>query len=304
MRTVRTDARLAPPASVPPPTHAAPAPLAFPLGGPPDNTSSMLIREDDRGVLVIGQPSHAWVSGQLARAWGNERFGRVEPFEEVCLAAEQHDVGWAGRDLEPIYNPETGLPRSFVQMPLDVHLELWREGPRSLLSQSRYAALLVSLHGWRLYERRDLSKLPPAEADAIRSFLATQRSFQQGLIASLRADPTSAVGAEDGLVERNSLLIWTWDYLSLALCLDWPSATAESAPTAEGQVDLNLMRGPEPHTLRVEPWPFATASVSVHCEGQRLRGRFESEEQMRQELESAAWETLSLRLEPHPPAPA
>ncbi len=30
----------------------------------------VLIRDD----LVIGQPAHAWVSGQLARAWGNEAF--------------------------------------------------------------------------------------------------------------------------------------------------------------------------------------------------------------------------------------
>ena len=28
--------------------------------------------------------------------------------------------------------------------------------PRRLVSQSAYAALLVSMHGWRLYERRDL----------------------------------------------------------------------------------------------------------------------------------------------------
>jgi len=25
--------------------------------------------------VVVTQPAHAWLSGQLARAWGNERFG-------------------------------------------------------------------------------------------------------------------------------------------------------------------------------------------------------------------------------------
>ena len=60
----------------------------------------MLVRDDSRGAIVIGQPSHAWISGQLARCWGNERFGAVEPFEEVCLAAEQHDIGMAMWDLE------------------------------------------------------------------------------------------------------------------------------------------------------------------------------------------------------------
>src|SRR5579875_260000 len=30
---------------------------------------TMLVREDDGGVLAIGQPAHAWLAGQLARAW-------------------------------------------------------------------------------------------------------------------------------------------------------------------------------------------------------------------------------------------
>ncbi len=258
----------------------------------------MLLREDDNGVLAIGQPSHAWISGQLARAWGNARFGRVDPFEQVCLAAEQHDVGWATRDLEPIYNPETGLPRSFIEMPLDVHLALWTEGPRALLSQSRYGALLVSMHGWRLYARRDLDKLTPMDAAAVRIFLAEQRSFQEELIASLRADQATASAAAAELTERNSLLIWTWDYLSLALCLDWESATAKRAPTADGEVDLDLIKGPEPGVFQLEPWPFATEAVTLQCEGQRLEDRFDTEQAMRDGLARAAWETLALRLEP------
>src|SRR5579884_434088 len=148
----------------------------------------MLLREDESGWLAIGQPSHAWVSGQLARAWGNARFGEFEPFEAVCLAAEHHDVGWAERDLAPIYNPGTELPRSFMEMPLEIHLGLFTEGPRSLLSQSRYAALLVSMHGWRLYSRRDLEHARPEDARAIRAFLAEQREFQDELIGALAAD--------------------------------------------------------------------------------------------------------------------
>lgn len=257
----------------------------------------MLLREDDRGVLAIGQASHAWVSGQLARAWGNERFGGVAPFEEVCLAAEQHDIGWAGCDLEPIYNPETGLPRSFMEMPLEVHLDLWVAGPRSLLPQSRYAALLASMHGWRLYQRRDLDKLPAAHAAAVRSFLSQQRSFQEQLVASLRAEEATASVADDELIERNSLLIWTWDYLSLALCLDWAPATAKRAPTAGGLVDLELIRGPQAGGLTLEPWPFAAEAVTLHCEGRRLERRFDSEDELRTALARAPWETLALRLD-------
>ena len=257
----------------------------------------MLLRADDRGVLAIGQPSHSWLSGQLTRAWGNDRFAAPDPFEEVCLAAEQHDVGWRARDLEPSYNPETGLPRGFMEMPLDVHLELWTRGPHELLSQSRYAALLASMHGWRLYERRDLQALPIEKAEAVSNFLAGQRRFQAELLARLRADPSTAPAAAEDLVHQNSLLVWTVDYLSLALCLDWAPVTAKGAPAKDGAVDLELTNGGRPGVLQLDPWPFAEPSVHVHCEGRRLNGRFDDERQMRQAFEEAPWETLALRLE-------
>jgi Protein of unknown function (DUF3891) len=250
----------------------------------------MLLREDERGWLAIGQPSHAWISGQLARAWGNERFGAVEPLAEVCLAAEHHDVGWAQRDLEPIYNPTTGLPRSFMEMPLDVHLGIFTDGPRSLVSQSRYAALLVSMHGHRLYARRNLDRASPEDAEAIRGFLAGQRGFQAELLATL--------GAEAAEVERASLLIWTWDYISLALCLGWSPATARGCPAAGAAVDLELVAGPDPRALKLDPWPFGPEPVRVRCEGRRLTGRSESEREMAAAFEQAAWETLELELVP------
>src|SRR5256714_15061564 len=104
----------------------------------------MLIRpEPDGSFLAIGQASHAWVSGQRARGWGNERFGAVEPWEEVCLGAEQHDVGWASWDLRPALNPETGLPHTFISLPMEPKLELWSAAAGRMVAQCRYAALLV-----------------------------------------------------------------------------------------------------------------------------------------------------------------
>lgn len=249
----------------------------------------MLVRQDDRGVLAIGQPAHAWLSGQLARAWGNERFGSVEPWEEVCLAAEQHDVGWRTLDLEPSYNLDTGLPHSFMETPLDVHLALWTEGPRSLVSQSRYAALLASLHGWRLYERRDLNRLAPEDAEAVRAFLAGQLAFQDELKRTLTPDPEQ--------LERNSLLLWTWDYLSLAVCLNWSPATAEGAPTAGAPVDVRVQSVGDGLT-QLDPWPFASDHLTARTEGRRLGGPFEDEPQLRRAFASAPWEVLEIRLEP------
>jgi hypothetical protein len=158
------------------------------------------------------------------------------------------------------------------------------------VSQSRYAALLVSMHGSRLYGRRDLDRVPPSDAEAIRAFLADQRDFQEGLIDSL--------GLDRELLARNSLLIWTWDYISLALCLDWAPATAKGCPTSDGTVDLAIDPGPAPGQVSLDPWPLQTSTLKVHCEGRRLAGRFDGEDELRAAFAEAPWEALSFELVP------
>ena len=252
----------------------------------------MLLRRDDRGVLAIGQPSHAWVSGQLARAWR-----AVHPWEEVCLAAEQHDIGMAMWDLEPSFNAATGLPHGFVEMPLEVHMGLWDAAARRLLRQSRYAAVLVSMHGVRLYELRDLDRMDPGDADAVRGFIAAQRRFQDELIASLRADPATAPLAGDELIRRNSDLIWTWDGFSLALCLDWAPWSAKGVPTAGDARDELRLTPILAGAVAVDPWPFARDAVTVHCEGLRLPATgYANETELRSGLALAPWETLTIEL--------
>jgi Protein of unknown function (DUF3891) len=254
----------------------------------------MVLRRDERGVIAIGQPSHAWISGQLARAWGNPSFGAVDPFEEVCLAAEQHDIGMAAWDLSPTFNADTGLPHSFMEMPLGTHLLLWRFGPRHLVPQSRYAALLVSMHGARLYERRDIDKLGAADAAAVQGFLEEQREFQERLLLSLRADPATAAATAPDVVARNSDLVWTWDLLSLALCLDWAPQSVPNVPTANGPAELLLTAGER--GLVLDPWPFAADTVTVRGEGRRLDKPLESDQALQEALASAPFETVEFEL--------
>jgi hypothetical protein len=228
----------------------------------------VLLRDDGEAVICIGQAAHAWVSGQLARAWAG-----VEPREEVCLAAEQHDVGMAQWDLAPALNPDTGRPRSFMEMPLAVHLALWSAAPQRLFTQSRYAALLVSLHGTALYERRDLSRLSAGDADAVRAYLAGQRALQRRLADEL--------GAADDELARNQRLVFTWDWLSLALCLDWAPASFDGLGLDGESLD---------------PWPFAAEAVELRCEGRRLEGRYADEPSLHAALERAPRVDLRFRL--------
>src|SRR5579875_1909497 len=166
----------------------------------------MVLRRDAAGVLAIGQPAHARLCGQFARAWGNERFGTVEPLEEVALGAEQHDLAWSDWDLAPALREDTGLPVSFLELDPGLAAELWRHGPPRLIAQSRWAALLATMHGRRLSELRDVDELAGPAAASVRTLRAEFRAREAQLVASLAAAPE--------LIARNSDLVWAWDGLS------------------------------------------------------------------------------------------
>lgn len=255
----------------------------------------MVLRRDGAGVLAVGQAAHALLCGQLARSWGNERFGAVVPLDEVALGAEQHDVGMAQWDLHPVRNPQTGLPLSFIQMPLAENLGLWWTGPSRLITQSRYAALLAAMHGRRLYERRDLATAPAEEVQIVRDFLEHSYGLEAWLREALRADPATAADATDELIARNSQLVWTWDSLSLGLLLDWAPFTLRGVPTAGGDaVDVHL----SPNGT-LDPWPFCGAGpVAVHCDARRLADTYDSDDALEQALAHTPWETVRFELQP------
>jgi hypothetical protein len=252
----------------------------------------MLIRSEESGFTAIGQASHAWLSGQIARAWGGGRFERPVPYEEVCLAAEQHDVGMAEWDLAPLLQPRTGRPQSFMEMALQDHLALWSRAPSKLATQSRYAALLVSHHGTALYEHRDQSQMSPADAAAVRAYLAREGEWQRRELGLLAADPVQ--------LGRNQRLLWAWDGLSLAVCLGWPEHVIDDVPAADGaRVTLRLHPTPaDARSFVLEPWPFRAAEVDLRCEGRRLIERHDTAAGLHAALERAAPLTLRFKLTP------
>ena len=246
----------------------------------------MLHRSADAGTIVIGQPAHAWVSGQIARAWAEP----FEPREEVCLAAEQHDIAWLGWERAPERDPQTGLPYTFSALPRLRRLELWSGAAALLLPQSRYAALLVSLHGTLLVER-----FPPDGDEDVRyaldDYLERERELQAQVLESLRGDPRYGAHATAGAVARNRELLFAWDGLSLALLhgvTDEKPAAGHTLAPVDG----------DPTRVTVSPWPFRTDEVTLACEGRVLAGTFADERELRRGLATAPWTTIETRLVP------
>jgi Protein of unknown function (DUF3891) len=233
----------------------------------------MILRPDggDR-VVAIGQASHAWLSGQLARAWGNDAFAAPAPREEVVLGALQHDIGMADWDRTPERNDATGLPRQFFELDRRTHLKLWTEAPQRVLTQSRYAALLVSLHGTGLYERFPPRTEDPEILAAVDTYMNGQRALQRELAQQVEAQPDE--------LARNQALLAVLDDLSLAVCRAQrePHTTPPAPTTAQGDgtprrpLTLSAAPGPDPDTYILDPWPFAPPQLQVLAEGRVLDG--------------------------------
>jgi Protein of unknown function (DUF3891) len=243
----------------------------------------VILRPDGDAVLAIGQASHAWLSGQLARAWGNDRFPVPAPFEEVCLGALQHDIGMADWDLRPERHPDSGLPRQFFELDRRTHLALWSAAPTHVLSQSRYAALLVSLHGTGLYERFPPNTDDPEIARAVTDYLDGQRALQAQL--------ATEVGATQEELRRNQALLAIWDGLSLALCRDQAPHVVDgfALDRADHQLD----------TFTLHPWPFAVDHLAVRVEGRRLTGApYPDEATLHAALDRAPVLTVGVALRP------
>jgi hypothetical protein len=223
----------------------------------------MLIHRDADGVVCIGQAAHSWISGQLARRW------RPTPEPAVCLGAEQHDIGMADWDRRPELNPDTGYPCSFLELPLATHIALWTEAPEKILSQSPYAAVLVSMHGHALFTKR--TRTPEIER-----YLREQERLQQDLLDRLGADPVGA--------RAHQQLVWAMDHLALVgLIPDW---APQDNPV--GDVMLHVEIAGERH-VTVDPWPFAGDEIRLAYPGRRLTEPSTSTDELHAGLATAPW---------------
>jgi hypothetical protein len=238
----------------------------------------MLLHKDGDGVVCIGQAAHSWVSGQLARKWGNERFGRPEPLAEVCLGAEQHDIGMAEWDRRPELNDETGWPLSFLELPVATHIALWTDAPERILSQSPYAALLVSMHGHGLFKARK-------QTPEVERYVREQEALQADLLERIGESPERA--------RRNQRLVWAVDFLALVgLIPDWAPETQE---TADGEIRVDV---DGPQSVTVDPWPFHEQELVIAYPGRRLTEPSATTQELHARLARAPWEQIPVTWRP------
>ena len=184
-------------------------------------------------------------------------------------------------------------------MPITEHLAVWSGAAESMLLQSRYAALLVSMHITWLYQKFPRADASAAEKRAIQGFLDRQHALQHRLLRALQADRHYASVAVPEVVERNRRLVGLWDWMSLLLCGGlWDERTVADIPTAEGSTTVVLRpQNPDGSAVTVRPWPFRKDQVTLVTEGRRLPRTFTDEQSMRTALAEAPAINLILQLQ-------
>ena len=192
----------------------------------------MIVRDDGLGVP---QTAHSALAGRIAEAW---RIDDDLPAQDLRVAAAIHDIGWTAWEQTP-------RPVSFLEVETAEHVAIWTAGTDAAATFGRWVGLLVSLHCTRLMGWRQRGGKGGPDVDAL---VAREHERQAGL----------RDGLDDGVVERASALIATWDGLSLDLCggkevaLDpWPF----TADAFVASVDARVRDGGGWRTLRFELRP-------------------------------------------------
>ncbi|MBV8899590.1 MAG: DUF3891 family protein [Verrucomicrobia bacterium] len=240
---------------------------------------------NDQSAIAISQVAHSWMSGQMAREWGNAEFGTFEPREPLCYAAEQHDIGFFSWERRPRWNPGTGFPFTFEDLPISEHIEIWQQGIDQLGTVSAYAALMASFHFAGLCERHSRKGVEAGSRTA-EAFLRDQRRHREELLAFIARDWTARAGCTEEAISNNRKLIATWDLLSLQLSRNPSKAfDIEGVPWTGGSGGCTLSISPSAFSGRVfhvNPWPFSSSPLRLCCEGYLFERPFRSQEELDQ----------------------
>ena len=194
--------------------------------------------------LLVPQPAHAVLAGELAAALLPRVFGELPP--EIQRAIQMHDTGWAASDAQQIQRLRSAsgsgaTPVSFIAISPQEAAEAWTASINAVEAFSRTGAIIVSRH---------FSLLAQHDQPHHQRFLQAEKSRQQKLEGSAPKGAEPPKGAD---VDRWTAALGFCDLVSLSLLsglsreMEFPlahpaSAEAQKAPRVSMQVDQHHLR--------------------------------------------------------------
>jgi hypothetical protein len=195
--------------------------------------------------LLVPQPAHAVLAGELAAALLPAAFGELPP--EIQRAIQMHDTGWAASDAQQIQRLRSAAgsreaPVSFIAISPQESTEAWTASIDAVEAFSKPGAVIVSRH---------FSLLAQHDQPHHQRFLNAEKSRRQKL------EGGAPKGAD---LDRWTAALGFCDLVSLYLLsglsreVEFPlahpaSAEAHNSPRVTLQLDLHHLRF-TPATLR------------------------------------------------------
>jgi Protein of unknown function (DUF3891) len=269
-----------------------------------------VIRRDDHGDwLIIPQNEHARIAGELARAWGNERFAS----QGLLFGVERHDAGWRLWDEAPqldaflakhpradqpladvqLLHLPTGIPRSFMDMRMRDSTAIWSQSiahsgvdPLAGIGVSRHFCNLARLV-------KAAARTGREDCDAIEVFLDEQARVEAQFAERARLQYGAAKSAADleRLFDFAFQTVRFFDAVSLWLCCEARTQPQRMmAPTGEA---ITLIPK-DPPKVAIDPYPLAVEELHLETPVRRIRARkYADEADYRQAFNAAPVEKLS-----------
>jgi hypothetical protein len=230
--------------------------------------------------LAVMMHEHTALSGQFARAFGNDCFEPVWPNDLMFYVVSHHDAGWAEFDRDPVTDESTGLPYNLVETPVEYITITSRQSADFNARHHPYCGLISSMHSWGLYNGRyglsDLvliDKIPPVDRPLAERMLAGEIDRQKKLKAEIGKNADTAGWIEEERLFQNYKQLQFFDTLALYFNRTHPDQRAQQdfqhVPLNAHQDVRVTIRPREPGVYEVLPYPFA-ANAAEFAFGGRL----------------------------------
>jgi uncharacterized protein DUF3891 len=234
--------------------------------------------------FVLTMAEHTEMCGQMARAFGNERFEPPSPFNEVVYIVENHDRGWDPYDSNPGLDPSTRVPYIMARTPTPDLVKTSRGSPDFNETHHPYCGLLSSMHSFGLYNGRyGFSKFVPrtqtttsisvaaVHRPLIDAMLAHEEARQARLKGLLAANEATRDWVEARRLFQNYKQLEFFDTMSLYSHLrhagERGAETYVHVPlNAEADTDVTLKKINE-RVYSLDPFPFARDRLTIVCRG-------------------------------------
>ncbi len=234
--------------------------------------------------IAIMMHEHTALSGQFARAFGNDRFEPVAPLDLMIYVISHHDAGWAEFDRDPVNDPNTGLPYNLVDTPAQYITVTSRRSPDFNQRHHPYCGLMSSMHSWGLYNGRYglsnlvlIDKILPQDRPLAERMLEGELDRQKRLKESIAGDPRMSGWLEEPRLFQNYKQIQFCDTLALYFNRTHPDERTEQqfehVPLSPQQDVSIVVRPHRPGVYALSPWPFASNGSEFAFAGRPIRQR-------------------------------